>query len=109
LHFTDNETFSNFYGPRNFKIFPVMSHLIKVFKQYCPLKASKFGIKTYELCDTTAGYLLLFFCIYRQGHTLDCRGQTTDKQDNSYCSNAGRASIETGSDSVDIISRTHSV
>jgi hypothetical protein len=30
------------------------------FKQYVPLKASKFGIKTYELCDSTTGYLWSF-------------------------------------------------
>jgi hypothetical protein len=27
------------------------------FKQYIPLKAAKFGIKTYELCEANSGYL----------------------------------------------------
>jgi hypothetical protein len=30
------------------------------FKQYPPLNASKFGIKTYKLCDSTTGYLCSF-------------------------------------------------
>jgi len=29
-------------------------------KQYLPLKASKFGIKTFELCESTTGYLWCF-------------------------------------------------
>jgi hypothetical protein len=86
LHFIDSETISTFEGPQKlFKIFPVISHLNKKFqelylpnrdisidealtlwkgrlsfKQYLPLKASKFGIKTYELCDSTTGYLWSF-------------------------------------------------
>jgi hypothetical protein len=65
-----------------FQIFPVISHLNKnvqqlylphqdisidesltiwkgsqALKQYLSLKASKFGIKTYELCGATTGYL----------------------------------------------------
>jgi hypothetical protein len=69
LHFSDNESVSNFQGPEKlFKIFPVILHLnnkfqelylpnkdISIdesltlwkgrlsFKQYLPLKASKFG------------------------------------------------------------------
>jgi hypothetical protein len=30
------------------------------FKEYLSLKASKFRIKTYELCDITTGYLCTF-------------------------------------------------
>jgi hypothetical protein len=93
LHFTDHESISNFEGPEKlFKIFPVISHLnnkfqelylpnqdISIdesltlwkgclsFKQHMPLKASKFGIKTYELCDATRLFMVLH-CIYRQGH-----------------------------------------
>jgi hypothetical protein len=33
------------------------------FKQYLPLKAAKFGIKTYELCDSVSG-LLWSFVVY---------------------------------------------
>jgi hypothetical protein len=77
LHFTDNETMGNFEEPEElFKNFSVILHLnnkfqelylpnqdistdvpltlqkgYPSFKQYLPLKASKFGIKTYELCD----------------------------------------------------------
>jgi hypothetical protein len=87
LHFADNESFNNFQGPKKFyKIFPVISHLNNSFqevylpnkdistdelltlwkghlsfKQYLPLQASKFGIKTYELGDTTTGYMWPFF------------------------------------------------
>jgi hypothetical protein len=86
LYFADNETISTFEGPQKlFKIFPVISHLNKKFqelylpnrdisidetltlwkgrlsfKQYLPLTASKSGIKTYELCDSTTGYLWSF-------------------------------------------------
>jgi hypothetical protein len=78
LHFVNNE------------IIPIISHLNNKFqepclpnwnisvdeslilwkghlalKEYLPLKASKFGIKTYELCDAITEYLrsfLLFAC-----------------------------------------------
>jgi hypothetical protein len=30
------------------------------FKQYLPLKVSKFGIKTYKLCDASTGHLWSF-------------------------------------------------
>jgi hypothetical protein len=39
------------------------------FKQYLPLKASKFGIKTCELCDAITGYLWSF---------LVCAGKGTE-------------------------------
>jgi hypothetical protein len=83
LHFADNTDKANYEGPAKLhKIFPVLSHLnykfqnlflpgqnISVdesltlwkgrlsFKQYLPLKAAKFGIKTYELCESSSGYL----------------------------------------------------
>ncbi|PNF32813.1 hypothetical protein B7P43_G04498 [Cryptotermes secundus] len=86
LHFANNENISTFEGPKKlFKIYPVIFHLNKKFqelclpnqdisvdesmklwkghlsfKQYLPLKAAKFGIKTYELCDSTTGYLWSF-------------------------------------------------
>jgi hypothetical protein len=97
LHFTDNESISNFEGPQKlFKIFPVISYLnnkfqdlylpnqdISIdesltlwighlsFKQYIPLKASKFGIKTYELCDATTGYLWSFLVYTGKDTKLD--------------------------------------
>ncbi|PNF14286.1 hypothetical protein B7P43_G07092, partial [Cryptotermes secundus] len=86
LHFNDNTKKDNYLGPtRLFKIFPVIQHLNEkfqtlfypgqnicidesltlwkgrlAFKMYLPLKASKFGIKTYELCDSKSGYLWSF-------------------------------------------------
>jgi hypothetical protein len=103
LHFIDNESNSNFEGPEKlFKKFPVISHLSNKFqelylpnpdisinesltlwkglsfKQYMPLKASKFVIKTYELCDATTGYLWSFL-VYRGKETkLDSSLITAD-------------------------------
>jgi hypothetical protein len=97
LHFTDNESNSNFEGPEKlFKIFPVISHLnnkfqelylpnedISIeesltdwkghvsFKQYMPLKASKFVIKMYELCDAKTGYLWSFLVYTGKETKLD--------------------------------------
>jgi hypothetical protein len=96
LHFTDNESISNSEGPQKlFKIFPVISYLNNKFqnlylpnqdipideslmlwkgrlsfKQYMPLKASKFGIKTYELCDATTNYLWSFLVIQERTQNL---------------------------------------
>jgi hypothetical protein len=104
LHFSDNETVSNFEGPvKLFKIFPVILHLnnkfqelylpnkdISIdesltlwkgrlsFKQYLPLKASKFGIKTYELCDSTTGYLWSFLVYTGKDTKLDSPLITAD-------------------------------
>ncbi|PNF18924.1 hypothetical protein B7P43_G18030, partial [Cryptotermes secundus] len=97
LHFVDNETMSTYQGPQKlFKIFPLISHLNKKFqeiylpsqnisvdesltlwkgrlsfKQYLPLKASKFGIKTYELCDSATGYLWSFLVYTGKDTKLD--------------------------------------
>lgn len=86
LHFIDNETINAFEGPKKlFKIYPVIKHLNNVFqkyylpgqnisvdesltlwkgrlsfKQFIPLKSAQFGQKTYELCDSTTGYLWKF-------------------------------------------------
>lgn len=86
LHITDNQTLHNYIGPPKLhKIFPVISHLnsrfqefyspkrdISIdesltlwkgrlyFKQFLPLKSSRFGIKTYELYDSKTGYLWSF-------------------------------------------------
>jgi hypothetical protein len=86
FHFTNNETISNFEGPKKlFKVFAVILHLnnkfqelylpnhdISIdeslmlwkcrlsFKQYLPLKVPKFGIKTYELLEAITGYLWSF-------------------------------------------------
>jgi hypothetical protein len=104
FHFSDNESVSNFQGPEKlFKIFPVILHLnnksqelylpkkkISIdesltlwkgrlsFKQYLPLKASKFGIKTYELCDSTTGYLWYFLVYTGKDTKLDSPLITAD-------------------------------
>lgn len=83
LHFSDNSSKANYQGPAKlYKIFPVLSHLnckfqnlylpgqnISVnesltlwkghlsFRQYLHPKSAKFGIKTYELCESSSGYL----------------------------------------------------
>jgi len=83
LHFIDSESLPAYQGPpRLFKIFPVICHLNIKFqtlylpnqnitidesltlwkgrlsiRQYLPLKASKFGINTFELCESRRGYL----------------------------------------------------
>jgi hypothetical protein len=83
MHFSNNDSKDTYQGPPNlFKIYPVVSYLnIKFqnlyipdqniamdksltlwkgrlsFRQYIPLKSSKFGIKSYELCESSLGYL----------------------------------------------------
>jgi hypothetical protein len=97
LRFANNETINNFQGQKKlFKIFPVISHLNEKFqelhlpnrdisidesltlwkgclsfKQYLPLKASKFGIKTYKLCDAITGYLWSFLVYAGKGTEID--------------------------------------
>jgi hypothetical protein len=41
------------------------------FKRHLPLKASKFGIKTYKLCDATTGYLQSFLVYTGKDTKLD--------------------------------------
>jgi hypothetical protein len=104
LHFTDNETISNFEGPEKlFKIFPVILHLNNKFQelylpnkdisidesltlwkghlsfnQYLPLTVSKFGIKTYKLCDSTTGYLWSFLVYTGKDTKIDSPLITAD-------------------------------
>jgi hypothetical protein len=104
LHIANNETINSFQGPKKlFKIFPVISHLNNKFQelylpnqdilidksltlwkgclsfnQYLPLKASKFGIKTYELCDTITGYLWSFLVYAGKDTELDSPLITAD-------------------------------
>ena len=94
LHFIDNEILPTYQGPpRFFKIYPAIYHLNINFqtlylpnqnftideiltpwkgrlsiRQYLPLKASKFGIKTFELCESRKGYLWSFL-VYRSKNT----------------------------------------
>ena len=97
LHFIDNESLPTFQGPpKLFKIYPVICHLNKKlqtlylpnqniaideiltpwkgrlsFRQYLPLKASKFGIKTFEMCESTTGYLWCFLVYTGQNTVLE--------------------------------------
>jgi hypothetical protein len=85
LHFSDNESKSVYTGSSElFKISPILSYLNSKFKnlylleqnktidesltlwksrlsfrQYLPLKSSKFGVKTSELCESTAVFVAL--------------------------------------------------
>ena len=95
FHFVNNEVQTLFEGPKKlFKIYPVLVHLNDKFKkfyipgqnisidesltlwkgrlsfrQYIPLKAAKFGIKTFELCESSTGYLWSFI-IYTGKDTI---------------------------------------
>lgn len=77
LHFANNENFESFNGPKRlFKIHPIINHFRRVFKNnymvernvsideslllwkvYIPSKRSRFGIKSYELCESSSGYV----------------------------------------------------
>ena len=93
MHFNNNDNIGTYQGPSKlFKIYPVLSHLntkfqslylpgqnIAIdqslmlwkgrlpFRQYIPLKSSKFGIKTYELCESSSGYLWSFIIYTGKG------------------------------------------
>ena len=95
MHFNNNDHVGTYQGPsRLFKIYIVLSHLntnfhslylpgqnIAIdesltlwrgrlsFRQYIPLKSSKFGIKSYELCESSSGYLWSFI-IYTDKDTV---------------------------------------
>ena len=86
MHFNINDHVGAYQGPSKlFKIYPVLSHLNKKFhslylpgqniatdesltlwrgrlsfRQYIPLKSSKFGINSYELCESSSRYLWSF-------------------------------------------------
>ena len=86
MHFNNNDTLRTYQGPSKlFKIYPVLSHLNTkfqilylpgqniaidefltlwrgriTFRQYIPSKSSKVGIKSYELCESSSGYLWSF-------------------------------------------------
>jgi hypothetical protein len=93
MHFNNNDHTGTYQGPSKlFKIYPVLSHLntkfqslylpgqnIAIdesltlwrgrlsFRQYIPLKSSKFGIKSYELCESSSGYLWSFIIYTGKG------------------------------------------
>lgn len=94
FHFIDNLTVHEYQGPvKLFKICPTVQHLNKTKKfkicaskssillkmnhwlygktvcQYRPLKAPKFKIKSYELCESSTG-CLVFHNLYRETHGI---------------------------------------
>jgi hypothetical protein len=116
-----NETINNFERPKELvNIFQVISNLNNKFqelylpnqdistdesltlrkgclsfKQYMPLKASKFGIKTCTSCDTTTTYLQSFLLYTNNNIKL---ASTLIRADTNK---TGRTSIETRLDCVD--------
>jgi hypothetical protein len=70
------------------------------FKQYL-LKASKSGIKTYELCDATTGYWWPFLAYAGKNTKLDYPLITADTNKTSAIVLKLVASNETGPDCVD--------
>ncbi|XP_023725727.1 piggyBac transposable element-derived protein 4 [Cryptotermes secundus] len=105
LHFSDNSKQNEYQGPSKlFKIYPVIQHLSRKFqilylpgqniaidesltlwkgrlsfKQYLPLKAAKFGIKTFELCESSSGYVWSFLVYTGQGMELTNQYVTAEK------------------------------
>jgi len=95
MNFNNNDHIGTYQRPsRVFKIYPVLSHLntkfqslclpgqnIAIdesltlwrgrlsFRQYIPLKSSKSGIKSHELCEPSSGYLWSFI-IYADKDTV---------------------------------------
>ncbi|XP_046402046.1 piggyBac transposable element-derived protein 4-like [Ischnura elegans] len=104
LHFVNNDAEGEFTGPKKiFKVYPIVSHLRSKFqtlyvpdenicidesltlwkgrlgfKQYIPLKAAKFGIKTFELCESKSGYLWNFFVYTGSGSDIICSTNVDD-------------------------------
>lgn len=98
LHFNNNENINQFEGEGRllFKINPIITHLRKKFinnytpskelsidesvllwkgrlryKVYMPLKSAKFGIKYYEMCESTTGYVYNFFIYVGKSTVFD--------------------------------------
>jgi len=112
LHFIDNESLPPYQGPPTlFKIYPVICHLNIKFqtlylsnqnfaidesltlwkghlsiRQYLPLKASKFGIKTFKLCESRTGYLWCFFVYTGKKHGPTVESDYSRHPQNSSCS-----------------------
>jgi hypothetical protein len=98
LHFTDNKKFDS-DGPiprKLFKIWPILEHMKQKFsqlyiperdvaideslllwkgrlswKQYIPTKRARFGIKSFEICESTSGYIWDFFVYLGKGTEYD--------------------------------------
>ena len=86
IHFVNNDEIATYQGNKKlFKISPIVNHLNTTYKvvynmdenisldesltlwkgrlgikTYLPLKAAKFGIKSYEVCESSTGYLWQF-------------------------------------------------
>jgi hypothetical protein len=91
MHYSDNSKQNEYQGPpKLFKIYPViqfqnlyiLNQNIAIdesltlwkgrlsFRQYIPLKGAKFGIKTYELCESSSGYVWSFLVYIAWGLEL---------------------------------------
>ena len=105
IHFVDNTTADSYTGPS--KLFKIHNFLEKInnkfqsaylpseniavdesltlwkgrlgIKQYIPLKAAKFGIKTFELCESTSGYLWNFIVYSGAGTEVTTETDVPDK------------------------------
>jgi hypothetical protein len=103
MHFADNTKQNEYQGPpKLFKIYPIIEHLNSKFqslylpnqnitidesltlwkgrlsfRQYIPLKAAKFGIKTYELCESSSGYVWSFLVYTGKDMDLTTKVVTT--------------------------------
>ncbi|XP_054259936.1 piggyBac transposable element-derived protein 4-like [Macrosteles quadrilineatus] len=97
LHFCDDTKISDYQGQKGFfKIFSVIEHLnarfqssyrlsqnISIdesltlwkgrlgFKQYLPLKAAKFGIKSFDICESSSGFTWSFIVYTGKGMVFD--------------------------------------
>jgi hypothetical protein len=106
FHFIDNSIASEYQGPAKLlKIYPTVQHLNKKFqnlhlpkqdivieesltlwkgrlsfKQYVPLKAAKFGIKFYELCESSMG--LVWSVIIYTGQGMELTNEFVNSETN---------------------------
>jgi len=111
MHFDNNDHVGTHQGPSKLsKIYPVLSHLntkfqslylpgqnIAIddsltlwtgrlsFRQYIPLKSSKFGIKSYELFESSSGYLWSFIIYTGKDTFPDSIHFRQQKQNSSNC------------------------
>jgi len=111
MHFNNNDNIGTYQGPSKlFKIYAVLPNLntkfqslylpgqnITIdesltlwrgrfsFRQYIPLKSSKFGIKSYELCKSSLGYLWSFIIYTGKDTVPDSIHFRWHKQNSNNC------------------------
>jgi hypothetical protein len=125
MHFSDNSKESEYQGPpKLFKICLVIQHLNNKFqslylpnqniaidesltlwkghlsfRQYIPLKAAKSGIKTYELSESSSGFV--FSCLYWKRHGPNKSIYGYRDKNSSNCNKTGRKSSRLWTHRVD--------